>query len=417
MKRRASISHRRFLLLGLILFWSWRSTAAVAQEDVEHTLDLSRLIQESSESNPEIKAARQRWEAAKAVIPQVKTLPDPRINFGYEDVLEREAMYGFSQEIPFPGKLRLRGEVATREAERAEQEYLAARLRVIARLKEAYYDLHFVHKAIEIVNKNKLLLVDFESTAEARYAVGRAVQQDVFRAQTEISRVLARLATLEQRQDSLRADINRLLNRPPLAPLGKPQEVQVTPLVHGLSDLTALLDQASPLLRVQVKGVERGDQAIALAKREYFPDFDVGSFGFRNETMRENGYQFMLGIKIPLYYASKQREGVREALAAREGAAQDLQAVRQELLFRMKDNFAQVQRAERLIAILRDAIIPQASLTLESAQGGYAVGTVDFLTLLNSLLTLQENELELHGEMVEHEKAVARLEEIIGSAP
>jgi cobalt-zinc-cadmium efflux system outer membrane protein len=417
MKQRALTFYRSHFFLGLVALWSWSSVAVAAKEEAELTLDLSMLVQEAVENNPEIKAALQRWEAAKAVIPQVKTLPDPRINVGYEDVLEREAMYGFSQEIPFPGKLQLRGEVATREAERTEQEYLVARLRIIARLKEAYYDLHFVHTSMEVVDRNRLILLDFENTAKARYAVGRAVQQDVFRAQTEVSRVLARLATLEQRRQSLRADLNRLLNRPPTALLGTPPEIQMTPLQPSLADLQSRIEHASPLLRAQRKGVERGDRAIALAKREYFPDFDVNVFGFRNETMRENGYQVMLGIKVPLYYATNQRQGVQEALANRESTAQDLQAVRQDLLFRLKDNFAQVQRTEQLIAILQNAIIPQATFTLESAQAGYAVGTVDFLTLLNSLLTLQENQLELHGEMVEHEKASARLEEIMGSMP
>jgi outer membrane protein TolC len=208
-----------------------------------------------------------------------------------------------------------------------------------------------------------------------------------------------------------------VLNRPPTDPLGTPPEIQITPIQRSLTDLNAGIGQAAPLLRAQRKSVERGDQAIALAKREYFPDFDVNVFGFHNDTMRENGYQVMLGIKIPLYYATKQRQGVTEALANRESAAQDLQAVRQDLLFRVKDNFAQAQRAAQLISILQNAIIPQATFTLESAQAGYAVGTVDFLTLLNSLLTLQENQLELHGEMVEHEKAITRLEEILGSAP
>jgi outer membrane protein TolC len=404
-------------LLALAMLCSVHPVAGEEKENVGQTLDLQKLMQEAIENNPEIKAARQRWEASQAVIPQVKTLPDPRVNFGYKDIMERETMYGFGQEIPFPGKLRLRGEIASREAERAEQEYLATRLRIIARLKEAYYDLHLVHKSIEIVDRNKLLLVDFESTAKARYGVGRATQQDVFRAQTEISRVLARLATLEQRKESLRAEINRLLNRPPLNPLGTPPEIAVTPLRQGLSELITILEQASPLLRARAKDVERGDQAVALARREYFPDFDINGFGFHNEPMNANGYQLMLGIKIPLYYATKQREGVREAFANRESAAQELQAVKQDLQFRLKDNVAQVQRAEQLVAILKDAIIPQATLTLESAQAGYAVGSVDFLTLLNSLLTLQENELELHSEMVEHEKAVARLEEILGSMP
>jgi outer membrane protein TolC len=207
-------------------------------------------------------------------------------------------------------------------------------------LKEAFYDLALVQTSIEIVDKNRLVLVDFERTAQARYAVGRGVQQDVFRAQVEISRLLARLATLGQRQASLRADINRLLNRPPADPLGRAQPIQVTPLRQGLTDLNALVD-AAPLLQAQVKGVERGDQTIALARREYFPDFAVDVAGVRNDTMRKDGYEVMLGIKVPLYYATKQRAGVREALASREAALQELQAMRQELLFRLTDNFVQ----------------------------------------------------------------------------
>jgi outer membrane protein TolC len=401
----------------VLALWGIPVCVGAGEEKIWQGLDLQRLTDEAAENNPEIKAARQRWVAATAGIPQAQTLPDPRVNLSYQNVTEREGMYGVSQEIPFPGKLRLRGAMATREAERLEQEYLATRLRIIARLKEVYFDLHLVHKSIAVVEKNKLLLQDFESTATARYGVGRATQQDVFRAQTEISRVLVRLAMLEQRKESLRADINRLLNRPPFNPPGAPPEITVTPLRQGLAELTALLDQSSPLLRARTKEVERGDQAVALAEREYFPDFDITVSGFRNDTMNTNGYQVMLGITIPLYYATKQREGVREATANRASAVQERQAMKQDLLFRLTDNVTQAQRAEQLVAILTDAIIPQATLTLESALAGYVVGSVDFLTLLNSLLTLQENELELHSEMVEHEKAMARLEEILGSTP
>jgi outer membrane protein TolC len=391
---------------------------AVAEPlDAEPRLELKSLVREALENNPDIRAAQQRWEAAKAVIPQVQTLPDPMLNLGYAKVEEREVMYGFSQEVPFPGKLRLRGEVATREAERLEQESLAVPLRIIARLKEALYDLAFVHTSIETVEKNRRVLLDFAQTAEARYAVGRGVQQDIFRAQTEVSRLLGRLATLEQRQASLQAEINRLLNRPPSASLGMPQRIQMQPLRRSLEDFHALIEHASPLLQAQHKSVERGDQSIALARREFLPDFAVSVGGVRNDTMRKNGYQVMLGIKVPLYYATRQREAVREALASREAAVQDARAVRQELLFRLRDNVVQAQRAEKLIALLTDAILPQARLTLESAQAGYTVGKVDFLTLLSSLLTLQDNELELHGEIIEHAKALARLEEVIGSAP
>ncbi len=380
-------------------------------------LVLPELVREALDNNPEIRAAEQRIEVARAVIPQVRTLPDPTINFGYRDLSDREMMYGATQEIPFPDKLRLRGEVAAREADRAQQEYLATRLRIIARLKEAYYDLHLVHKSIEILEKNKVLLKDFEKTARVRYAVGDAAQQDVFRAQAEVSRVLGRLAGFRQRKESSYAELNRLLNRPAAAPLGLPGEVTLSPRRRSLDDITALISRLAPRLRAQMKGVERGNQALALARREYLPDFELSALGLHEEPMAEEGYEIMLGVRVPLYYATRQRQGVKEALAGREQATEELQAVKQELEAQVKDNVAQAERSEELVRLLKEAIIPQARLTLASARAGYAVGRVDFLTLLNSLLTLQENELELHGEIVEHEKALARLEEIIGEAP
>lgn len=402
---------------GVAVVLTLLCTQAVGAAD-EPRLSLSSLIEEVTQRNPEIKAAKQRWEAAKAVVPQVQTLPDPKLQFGYQrmpmtDPLQG-AMYGFGQEIPFPGKLKLKGEVAQREAERIEQEYLATQLRLVAALKQIYFDLHFVHKSIEIVEKNKTLLMQFEKTAKARYSVGQAAQQDVFRAQVEISRVLDRLAVLDQQKESLHAAINRLLNRPPAGPLGTPEEIQTTIMTIPLQELSRRAEAFSPALLATAKSVDRSEQTVALARRQYYPDFDVNALGLRNDRINDNGYQVMLGVKIPLFYETKQRQGVNEALAGLSGAREDLTATRQDLLFQVKDGFVQAQRAERLITILRDAIIPQATLALQAAQAGYGVGKVDFLTLLNSLLTLQESQLELHGEMVNHEKALARLEAVTG---
>lgn len=410
------------------LFSLWLSAAAclflwvvhvTAAETVNgEKLSLARLVEEMTEKNPEVKAARERWEAAKAVVPQVQTLPDPRLQLGYQrmpmtDPLQG-AMYGFGQEIPFPGKLGLKGDIARREAERFEQEYKATRLRLTAALKEAYYNLHFIHESIEIVEKNKILLTQFEKTAKARYAVGQAAQQDVFRAQVEISRVLDRLAVLDQQKESLHAAINRLLNRPPAGPLGTPEEIQTTIMTIPLPELNRRAEAFSPALLASAKSIDRSEHTVSLARRQFYPDFDVTALGLRNDRINDNGYQVMLGIKIPMFYETKQRQGVNEALANLSGAREDFSATRQELLFQVKDGFVQAQRAERLITILRDAIIPQATLALQAAQAGYGVGKVDFLTLLNSLLTLQESQLELHGEMVSHERALARLEAVTG---
>ncbi len=405
-------SQRLFVFVLCMVVWAPLVLAA------DPRLPLDTLIDEAIKQNPAIKAAKNRWESSKAIIPQVTTLPDPELKLGYQQIPAvspiEGAIYGFGQDIPFPGKLKLRGEVAARKAGRIEQEYQATRLAVVARVKEAYFDLHFVHEAIEIVERNKLLLIQFEKTAKARYAVARAAQQDVFRAQVEISRVLDRLAVLEQEKESLHAAINRILNRPPSDPLGRPDEVDLTPLNLQLSELNQRAQNYSPILLAFGKSIERGEQAVALAEKEYFPDFGLNAFGLRNNRINTNGYQITLGIRIPLYYTTKQRKGVQEALATLSSAKADWMNSRQDVLFRVKDAYVRAKRAERLVKVVGSAIIPQATLALQSAQAGYAVGRVDFLTLLNNLLTLQENELELHGEKVAHEKAIAQLEEITG---
>ena len=156
------------------------------------------------------------------------------------------------------------------------------------------------------------------------------------------------------------------------------------------------------------------EETVSLARKEYFPDFNLSALGTRNERINDNGYQIMLGIQIPLFYHTKQQEGVNQAVGNLSRARANLIATRQDLLFQVKDAYERAKRANRLVKIVGKAIIPQATLALQSAQAGYSVGKVDFLTLLNNLLTLQENELELHGEMVEHEKAIAKLEELTG---
>lgn len=380
-------------------------------------LDLAALVQEAEANNPAIHAAEQRLEAAKAMIPQARTLPDPMINLGYEDMDGREAMYGVSQEIPFPGKLRLRGEVASREAEQMAAEYESVRLEVIARLKEAYYELHLAHKATDVLQKNRQLMTGLADTAQARYQVGESAQADVLRAQAEVSRLLAQLAEVRQRQQSLNAEINRILDRPSTAPLGVPGEITTVTPTRSLSELTALVGASAPRLRARAKTVERGQAAVDLARREYLPDFEIAAQGLRDPPMGEDGYRVMLNVKVPLFYASKQRYGVREAVAGRNAAADDLQDARQELTAQVIDQMAQIERSRQLIGLLGNAIIPQARATLDSARASYAVGKVDFLTLLSSLLTLQDSELELHDQIVEHEKARARLEAIIGESP
>ena len=166
---------------------------------------LNGLIQ----NNPEIQAARSRFEAATKRPSQAGTLPEPTArytNFGvghpFSALNATEFAYqgfGVSQEIPFPGKLGLASEEAQREAESEQQNYRAVVLDATARLKVAWYEWLAVQKAIELTRKDSDLLSRFEEIARSRYTVGKGLQQDVLKAQLEVSTLEQELAMLDEK--------------------------------------------------------------------------------------------------------------------------------------------------------------------------------------------------------------------------
>jgi len=203
---------------------------------------LNGLIQ----NNPEIQAARSRFEAATKRPSQAGTLPEPRArytNFGVGHSFSRlnasEFAYqgfGVSQEFPFPGKLALASEEAKREAEGVQQNYRAVLLDVTARLKVAYYEWLTVNKAIELTRKHSDLLSRFEEIARNRYTVGKGLQQDVLKAQLEVSTLEQQLAMLDEKRQRAEAEIASLLAVPSVV-LRAPGEIQPSEFSISLDEL------------------------------------------------------------------------------------------------------------------------------------------------------------------------------------
>jgi outer membrane protein TolC len=377
---------------------------------------LSQLIQDASQNNPQINAARERWLAAKDTIPQSRSLPDPKISAGYPMNIKpmRLQMVGISQEIPFPAKLYTRGKVAASDANQAEAVYNSIRQTVITQIKKSYYDLYFVNKSIEILKTNLVILGKMEESSRINYSVGKTPQQDIYRAQTEISRLQMRLVMLRQERLSIQADINRNLNRSLEISVATPYKLHITALNSKLEHLYGLVETRSPQLQVQKKNIEKSSQKVKLSKFDYYPDIMIEAGKIRNTADNTQGYMAMLSLTVPLYFMSKQNYAVSESLSRYNADVEDLYSTHRDLSFQIKNSYLLVQRSGQLIELIRDTIIPQARLTFNSSRENYGVGNVDFMTMLNNLLTLQDNELELQAEIVQHEKAIAQIEEITG---
>jgi outer membrane protein TolC len=388
------------------------------------TVTLDEIIALARNNNPALQAARRRYTAAQAIPSQARSLPDPMVMGGLRNVgfdrlttvgkeVRSDAIVSIQQPIPFPTKLRWRGRVAEREADRVGAVANKINRRLVAQVTIAYHDLFFIDKAVAIIEKDKDLLERFEKTAEARYSVGKGIQQDVFRAQVAVSRLLDHLAVLKQRRTSVIARINTLLNRPPGTAFGRPVEVSMGALALAQPELESKALEASPDVAETRWAVARSKARLNLAKAQYYPDLTLKAAWLSREQFTDI-WEGWLGFTVPLYFASKQRYGVREARAALEAAEQELSAARDEVLFTVADQYSRAKTAHEVSTLFRTGIIPQAQLSLESSVVGYEVGSVDFLTLLDNVKSLLDDEVEYYREVKSFHQAVARLEEVVG---
>jgi outer membrane protein TolC len=392
----------------------------------DETTPLKSLVEEALEKNPEILRAKAEWEAATKRPSQAGSLPDPIVGVGWRNVrFDRITLtedpnsmvtFSFSQEFPFPGKLSLREQIAKEEAQAQGKLYEATLRRVIADLKEAYYNWFLVDKSIEITLKNKDLLEKFLKVAEAKYAVGKGIQQDVLKAQVEVSRFIEQLQLLEERRGIVEARIRSILNRPPDSPLVKPEVVEKSPFILTAEELYKLTKEKAPLLKVKENLIDRQEEALKLAKREYYPDFALGVapavMGMESGGV-EGAWEVTLGVKVPLYFYRKQRFGVQEAVSQLQAAREDYTSTNQSLFFNVKVQYLVAKTSENLLKLFQEGIIPQAASSLESAITGYQVGNIDFLTLLNNLVTLFNFEITYYTYLTNYQTALARIEEIV----
>lgn len=397
---------------------------AVYANDV---VTLDSLVAEALENNPELRAARARWEASQKRPKQEGTLPDPMIGVDWQNVtfdsitLEEDPnsmlRFSVSQEIPFPGKLSLKEKIASIDADAEGKSYRASERKVAADLKSDYYDWQLTLKAIEITQKNKSLLEKFTEIAKIRYEVGKAAQQDMITAGVETSKFLEQIEVLELRREIIEARINSILGRPTDAPLGKPEEPVKVPLPFSPEEAGVLAEKNSPALAMKESLVSSGQESLALARKELYPDFVVGlSPGVMGKDGKgmDGVWEVSLGLKVPLYFWRKQSLGVEEAALNLKGAEEEYKNTNREVRFSVKESYLTARTSEKLMDLYEKGIIPQSRLALESATSGYQTGSVDFSVLLDSMMTVFSFELEYERNLAEYLKALARIEEYTG---
>ncbi len=402
------------VLLGISSFVLAESKTLSGQVDFSETLNRKKLIIEALTNNPKIKAFESKVDSSKFKIPQAKSLPDPYFGTGYQGEGISSFNFNIGQKIPFPGKLKLKGKIATKESETINNELNTVQLVVIRRVKDLYYDLFLDYKTLDIVNDNIELFDKIEKAALARYSTGTGDQQEVLMAQTEKYNLFAEKDKLKREINSTKAVLNTVLGRTAYSSLGTPTEPTPTVFKYKPDKLLALAEKNSPILKAKEKAIEKQRLSVRLAKKNYYPDFVIEG----GTALRGSGNKDIWGIStqvsIPLYFRSKQRNAEKEAKANLDEAIYNSKTVNYDLFSDIRDKYSVINTAEQLMNLYNNALIKKTYQDFDLALSNYITGKNDALTVISRLNALTKYEILYWHQFILREKAIAGIEELTG---
>ena len=411
---------KRIFVLFLTNLFLFSSVFAFA----DGALSLNSLIEEARKNNPDIQAGKKRWEASLARVPQAKSLDNPTISFSFEKAagspfqlnktMSEDRMLSFAQFIPWFGKLSLKGKIAVVESQMFGLEYKNKELEVINQVKNAYYDLSMNYKEIELSQDSLLFLENIAKLAEAKYAVGDIPQEEVFKIDLEIAKLSNTIANLKEERKAKETRLDALLNRNPESPLGVPELKEEIVFNKDIDSLYKLTLENQPELLIFSYAIERNKYAKSLAKRSFFPDLmaQITERGFTTGTI--GPWDLMLAITVPLWFWTKQRYEVKEAIANLEEAQAAYEAMKNKAFAEVKDLATKAEIAKNKINLYKNNQIPILEGSIQSSLAGYTLGKADMMMLLDTQRMLIEAKMDYYQALVEYNMNLADLERAVG---
>jgi outer membrane protein TolC len=388
-------------------------------------LTLGAVYRRVQADNPRLAAAAALAVAAAERIAPARTPPDPRVQFALMNRelpgLARSDPLGMDQVqvmqmLPFPGKLRLAGAVASEQAGAQQARAADVEWDARARAAMAYYEIWEMDRSLTVADRTLRLLRDLRETANTMYAVGEGPQADVLRAHVELARMEEEITRMRVERTSAEARLNALLDRPAEAPIVSTVLPAFPESLPPLNELIAEAEARRPMIRAGEGELRAAEAGVRLARREIWPDLELGvQYGQRPmDEGTDRMLSVMVGFSVPVFAGRRQLPMRREAEAMRLMAASDLAEMRAETRGRVAELYGAVQRSRRLGELYRGTILPQAQAAVASALSSYRVGGIDFMTLLDNQMTVNRYRQDLYTLDAEQGRSLAELEMLLG---
>jgi outer membrane protein, heavy metal efflux system len=412
-------------LLATTTFVLATAFSAFAQTPAAGTpTPLPQLLAEAEANNPQISAADHGARAARQMIPQVTTLPDPKFTYqqfsvgspkpfaGYTNSDFTYIGVGASQELPWPGKLRLRGQVAERDADTKQAEVEVTKTSIADAVKADYLQLAYLEQTLGILRQNEMVLDQLIQDATAHYQVGQGMQQDVLQAQVNRTKIVKEITMHHQLMGQVQAHLKGLLNRDQGSPDVVTEDLIEILLKPTSDELLAVVRQNNRKIQVDASSIRKQDAQLASAKREGKPDFTIGYMYQNTDRKYRDYYMFTFDVRFPR--KNRVNAEVAEAAEKRAESQQTLDAHLQQQLAEVKEEYVKATSDEELLKEYREGLIPQSDAAYRAALSAYGSNREQFTHVLSYFTDLLNLKLEYAETLVDHEAALAHLETLTG---
>ena len=413
-------------LFGLGILPATAAEKGVSAHALENESTLAECLEFAAHNNAGLKAAHARWRGAMERIPESRSLPDPRLSYGYfarsveTRVGPQQHKLGVAQTFPWFGKRRLRGDVAGSEAQALYESAEAAKLKLFHRVRHTWHELAYLRRAIEITESNIRLLKDLEGVAQTKVQGGAGLA-GVATAQVELGKLEDRRLTLLDLKEPLSARFNAALGRTTEAVAPWPK-TSMAP-ARRIDDDTLLnwLTESNPELRGLDSEIVANQKAVELARKNYNPDVTFGVDYTQTDRRGIAGIQgdgkdpvmAMFSINIPLW--RKKQDAALQSAQLRREAVLASRSDRENLLRAdLKMALHRYRDAERKIDLYRDTLTPLAEQSLSVAQQSWEAGKADFLNVIDAERQLLEFRLQYERARANREQCLSEIEMLVG---
>jgi outer membrane protein TolC len=399
---------------------SWAQQADTSKVHIE------QYLRQAAQNNPELKAQYRQYLSALEQSPQVSTLPDPELSFGYfinpieTRVGPQQARFGITQMFPWFGTLGARGEAANKQAKAQFESFQDARNKLFYEVQKNWYNLYRIEESIQILEENIELLNTFESLATQKYETNQVGQADVLRVQIETEDLKSRLELQKDNRQVALQEFNELLNRPADAKVEVSDSLQQKLLGMSKNELEQAAMRQNPKLSKIDFEASSARSAMKGAQKEGMPKFGLGVdymiTGERDMALTDNGQDAIIarvGVQIPLY-RKKYRAKEKQAQIQLRSVQDRQQATENKLLTQLSKALRDYNDGQRRLNLYKDIQIQRTQQTIDILTEQYSTSATDFEELLRLQRKLLDYELARHQALVDLNTAAACIEYLYG---